>query len=284
MSRILIVGCGDLGTGVGALLADDGHQVFGLKRTPPSDTGPIEYIKADLTKPSDLADLDTDFEQVLIILTPDGRDVEAYRHVFIDGVNNLLQIFTEKNPTTSFIFISSTSVYGQTDGSWVDEDSVTRPGSERGEILLAAEQAVLAQNPHNTVVRFSGIYGPGRGRLLKTVTAGTEVQREPPACTNRIHREDCIGVMQFILEKKLAGETLASIYVATDDDPSPMWDIVTWLADMMDAPAPIAKPADASASQNKRIRNQRIKALGYEFRYSSYRDGYRAMPGSKFSS
>lgn len=284
MSRILIAGCGDLGAGVGARLIEDGHQVFGLKRNPPAYDGSIEYIKADLTKFSDVAGLKTDFEQVLIILTPDGRDVAAYRHVFVDGVNNLLQIFTEKNPAASFTFISSTSVYGQTDGAWVDEDSETRPGSERGEILLAAEQAVLAQNPRNTVIRFSGIYGPGRGRLLKKVAVGGEVQKEPPAYANRIHREDCIGVMQFILEKKLAGETLASIYVATDDDPSPMWNIVTWLADMMDAPAPTAKPADASASQNKRISNKRIKALGYEFRYSSYRDGYRAMPGSKFSS
>lgn len=284
MSKILIAGCGDLGSGVGALLADDGYQVIGLKRTPPSDTGPIEYIKADLTKLSDLAGLDTDFDQVLIILTPDGRDVEAYRHVFIDGVNNLLQTFSEKNPVASFTFISSTRVYGQSDGSWVDEDSKTVPASERGEILLAAEQVVLAQNPHNTVIRFSGIYGPGRGRLLRTVAAGGEVQKEPPAYTNRIHREDCIGVMQFILEKKLAGKVLAPIYVATDDDPAPMWDIVTKLAGMMKAPAPVAKVSDRSGSQNKRISNKRIKSLGYLFKYPGYRDGYRAMFGRTFSS
>lgn len=277
LSRILIAGCGDLGVGVGQLLVDAGHEVSGIRRNPPAVAGSIRYIKADLTLPSDIEMLDTGFDQALIILTPDGRDAQAYRHVFIDGVGNLLQTFTEKNPATAFVFISSTSVYGQTDGAWVDEDSETKPASDRGEILLAAEHAVLAQNPRNTVIRFSGIYGPGRNRLLKSVTAGVEVQKEPPAYTNRIHRDDCIGVITFIVEKKLAGEKLDALYVATDGDPAPMWEVASWLANEIGAPELVVKPADSSVSQNKRISNKRIKALGYQFRYPGYRDGYHSL-------
>ena len=274
MSRILIAGCGDIGTALGNALAGDGHYVAGLKRRPPANGGAIHYIQADLTRAAELSEINTDFDQVIVIVTPDRSDEESYRRVFVNGTENLLELFSRNNTVAAFTFVSSTSVYGQTRGEWVDETSPTESHGFRGQVLLAAESAVLSQSDNNTIVRFSGIYGPGRERLLTMARQGGDIQYDPPYFTNRIHRDDCIGVLKFIVDKKIAGQQLSSIYLASDDDPAPLWEIIAWLATRLDIPPPGKKYLAPDVDQNKRCRNTRLKELGYHFLYPSYTDGY----------
>lgn len=206
MARILIAGCGDIGTAAGRQLADDGHEVVGIKRHPPVDDSRISYIKADMTSSDDLNGLDTNFGLVIYVLSPAERSEQAYREVFEHGVANLLKVFSAAGSEARFIFVSSTSVYGQTQGEWVDEESPTEPAAYSGRIILQAEKAFLGHNPGNCVVRFSGIYGRDRRRLLDLVARGGEVQYQPPLYTNRIHRDDCVGVLRYIANRMLAGE------------------------------------------------------------------------------
>ena len=180
MARILIAGCGDIGAAAGRLLADDGHDVVGLKRHPPANDNKIRYIKADLSHAGDLDKLDTRFDVVIYILTPGDRSEQSYRNVFELGVANLLNIFSKNNPDTRFIFISSTSVYGQTSGEWIDEASATEPNSITGQIILQAEKTILSHGGGNCIIRFSGIYGRSRSRLLDIVARGGNVQYDPP--------------------------------------------------------------------------------------------------------
>ncbi|HVL00645.1 MAG TPA: hypothetical protein VM553_12575, partial [Dongiaceae bacterium] len=109
------------------------------------------------------------------------------------------------------------------------------------------------------------------------VKAGCNVQSLPPKYTNRIHQDDCVGVLQFLLEQSEAGATLADCYLGVDDDPASEETVCGWLANYLQAPAPVLTTASADASQNKRCRNDRLRGLGYRFRYSDFRAGYAAQ-------
>lgn len=278
MAKILIVGCGAIGSELAGVLSAQGHAVTGLKRTPPlSAPGPIRYVTADISSPTDLTDLDSDFTEAFFIVSPDSRDEHSYRAVYETGLNNLLSKF----PQTHWIMVSSTSVYGQVQGEWVNEDSVAEPDNVPSRLIRQAEQKLTALNPANIVVRFSGIYGPGRESLLRRAMQSPAIQQTPPYFTNRIHQRDCVGVLAFLLEQRLTGTSLAQCYLASDDDPAPMWEVISWLAERLYCPPPIVKAVDAEAEMNKRCSNARLKALGYQFKYPSYKDGYRELIATK---
>jgi nucleoside-diphosphate-sugar epimerase len=274
MARILIAGCGDIGVAAGQLLVDDGHDVAGLRRHPPADDNKISYIKADLTDSASLQRIDCSCDLVIYILTPDDRSEQSYRNVFELGVTNLLNFFSRNNPDTKFIFVSSTSVYGQTHGEWVDEESVTEPGKMTGKIILQAEKTFLAHCSRNCIIRFSGIYGRNRSRLLDQVARGGDVQYEPAYYTNRIHRDDCVAVIRFLSNRMIAGAALEAVYLASDDDPAAKWDVFNDLAEKLGVGRPGKAILPRGSDQNKRCSNRRLKQLGYSFIYKSYREGY----------
>ncbi|MFZ2405265.1 MAG: SDR family oxidoreductase [Methylobacter sp.] len=276
MAKILIVGCGAIGSELAGVLSAKGHDVTGLKRKPPlSAPGSIRYVAADISSPADLANLDGDFTEAFFIVSPDGRTEQSYRAVYETGLDNLLA----KLPDARWLLVSSTSVYGQTHGEWVDEDSIAEPGNIASRLIRQAEQKLTELNPANIVVRFSGIYGPGREYLLRQAMQTPAIQKTPPYFTNRIHQRDCVGVLAFLLEQRLAGKALAQCYLASDDDPAPMWDVVSWLAECLHCPPPTIKNADDG--MNKRCSNARLKALGYQFQYPGYKDGYLELIGER---
>ncbi len=289
MAKILIVGCGAIGSALAEVLARQGHQITGLKRNPPvSAASHINYVSADISSVDDLNKLASDFTQVFFIVSPEGRNEQSYHSVYEIGLKNLLA----RLPMANWFLVSSTSVYGQTQGEWVDEDSITEPDNIASQLIRQAEQTLMAFNPANIVVRFSGIYGPGREYLLRLALQIPDIQQTPPYFTNRIHQQDCVGVLGFLLEQRLAGKALAKCYLASDDDPAPTWEVMSWLAEQLKCQAPTSKegsgvtmlptfksearlsPIGAKVAMNKRCNNARLKALGYKFQYPGYKDGY----------
>ena len=275
MAKILIIGCGSIGMQLAQTLSVKGHEVTGLKRNPPkADAGKVNYFTADISSTDQLKDLSVDFAVVYFIVSPDGRNKESYQAVYETGLNNLLNRFSKEGVNPHWIFVSSTSVYGQSKGEWVDEDSIADPENITSQIIRQAEQKLIALNPDNIVVRFSGIYGPGREYLLKMAKQGCEIQKDPPYYTNRIHQQDCIGVLVFLLEQSLAGVALEQCYLASDDDPASMWEVMSWLAEQMNCQSPLIKTNNNEIVMNKRCNNQRLKNLGYHFQYPDYKTGY----------
>jgi nucleoside-diphosphate-sugar epimerase len=132
----------------------------------------------------------------------------------------------------------------------------------------------MALSTQNIIVRFSGIYGPGREYLLRLASQSPEIQQDPPYFTNRIHQQDCVSVLAFLCECHLAGVELEQCYIASDDDPAPMWEVISWLASQMNCQPPGIKTTDDKPDLNKRCNNQRLKALGYTFKYPNYKTGY----------
>lgn len=273
MAKILIIGCGVIGTALARLLISQGHSVTGLRRNPPANHTDIHTVSANINSAADLEKLATDFDYLFFIVSADGRTEASYREVYDIGLNNVLRKFSH----LPWIFVSSTSVYGQSHGEWVNEASIAQPDNFNSQLIRQAEQRVTALNPNNTVVRFSGIYGAGREYLLNKAKQNPVIQHTPPYFTNRIHQDDCVQVLAFLLEKKLAGLALEQYIIASDDDPAPLYEVMSWMTQQLNCPAPTIKTPTSDDTLNKRCDNQRLKALGYHFVYPSYKDGYSQL-------
>lgn len=274
VAKILIVGCGDIGFAVALELQRQGHWVIGIRRQS-MEPGAFPIVAADICDAASLAGLPVDFDAVLFIVAPDSRQAQAYQAVYGLGLDNLLAHFTAAKRKPRWLLVSSTSVYGQNQGEWVDETSPVEPSAITSQWLVKAEQRLMADDSGHCVVRFAGIYGPGREWLLRRAANGEAIQQRPPTYTNRIHREDCVAVLLFLLNKLLTREHLQHCYLACDHDPAPLWDVMNWIADQYGFPVPLALPEAENAPRNKRCSNSRLTDLGYRFLYPSYRDGYQ---------
>lgn len=266
------IGCGDLGTSIGTELVAEGWQVFGVRRHPPAQT-PFPQVAIDvLANPQALRTLPApDF--VVYTVTPPQRTEEAYRAVYDTAVQAVLK---ELPATLSrFLLVSSTGVYAQQQGEWLDENSPAQPAGFSGQALLAGEQHVFAGGLPATVVRLSGIYGPGRHRLIERARSGAPVVQNPPAWTNRIHRDDAAGFLAHLLRRSHAGASLHALYLGTDDEPVTEWDVMCFIHHALDLPPPM--PVTGGEDQNKRLRNDRLQQSGYKLRFPTFREGYGDM-------
>ena len=273
---VLLAGCGDIGLHLGTRLKAQGYKVTGLKRSPLADA-PFDMLYADLLKPDTLTALAPRYDFVVYTATPGSMTPEAYEDAYVNGLANLMAATAA--PAYHCFLVSSTGVYGQCAGEWVDETSVTEPTRFSGKILLQSEQQVQQTWPGSVVVRFAGIYGPGRLRLIRKVESGEPLVTEPPRYTNRIFREDCVNLLAFLMDKSQQGEPLDSVYLGCDDAPGADVEVLDFIADRMGVEH-LPRKADENSgetSQNKRCSNARIRALGYEFLYPTYREGYERI-------
>lgn len=273
MPRVLIAGCGYVGTALGERLCAAGYDVLGLRRQPPPHA-PFPQLSADLGRPETLRNLPEVAAVVYTAAADSGSDA-AYRAAYVTGLGNLLAALQDQGQQPRrLLFTSSTSVYGQQDGEWVDETSATEPRHFSGRRLLEAE-ALLRQTPlPASVLRLGGIYGPGRTRLIDSVRRGTATcPQGPPRFTNRIHLDDCAGALHHLLELP-APEPL---YLGVDCEPADSCTVTRWIAAQLGLPEPSVVAAEEAAGVrggNKRCRNDRLQATGYRFRYPSFREGY----------
>ncbi len=278
MSHILIVGCGKLGAPLGIKLAQDGHQVTGVKRSLRNEDAPeINWVATDITQPEQIQRLPAAVDAIIIILTPAARSPEGYQTIYQHGLDLVLQRYSDLDTKPWLLFVSATSVYGQQSGEWVNEESATEPEQYNGKSLLTAEQSVLAFNPDSIIVRFSGIYGAARSRVIDKLRTPQVIQKIPPAYSNRIHQSDCIAVLYFLINERLQHRPLDAIYLATDHDGADKFEVMSWLAKKAGLVPPTAATAEENAPRNKRCSNQRLVDRGYRFKYRSYKEGYSAM-------
>lgn len=273
--KVLIAGCGYVGTELGLRLSEEGHQVWGLKRSPAGLPEGIEPVAADLLS-ADLVDRLPETDHVVYAAAADGGTRESYRAIYVDGVRNLLDALSspEREPLRRFIFVSSTGVYGDSGGEWVDEETPTEAGHFRGTEVRAGEEAALGGPFPASVLRLGGIYGPGRTRLLQMVREGrVRCPGDGPIWSNRIHRDDAARALQHLL--KLPEP--APIYVGVDDEPTPLCEVYREVARMLDAPEPVVDPDQGRDRSNKRCSNRLLRESGFSFTYPSFREGYGAM-------
>jgi nucleoside-diphosphate-sugar epimerase len=275
--RALIIGCGYLGRRVAALWRSRGYAVTALTRTDENASElcslGIEPIKGDVLRPDSLAAIPA-ADVVLYAVGYDKRAGATKRDVYVQGLTNVLREIAPR--VERIFFVSSTSVYGQNAGEWVDETSDCDPGTENGKISLAAEDVVRTLFPIDsgrmTILRFAGLYGPGRLlRRIESIRAAEPIQANPDAYLNLIHVVDGARVIVELAER--GGR--APIYLVTDNRPISRREYYSRLAKLVGGPPPNFQPSTADqGSLNKRCSNARLrKELGEILRYPTFESG-----------
>lgn len=273
--QVLIVGCGDIGRRLVQYLPRDTYQITGLRRHPPADTDNLTYLRCDVASSEALGQaLESRPAVILITMTPDERSDAGYERAYVRTCTQLVtQLHKQSWRPRLVIFVSSTAVYHQDDGSWVDENSPTHPDSFSGRRLLEAERIISEGGFPAVVLRFSGIYGPGRTRLLEQVRLGKASAGE--SYTNRIHAEDCARAIAYLIQYGKQ-QPLESLYLATDSTPATMLDVVSFLAEPMGV-NPFSSGNTSNERSNKRCRNSRLLDTGFSFLYPDFKSGYAPL-------
>ena len=205
--------------------------------------------------------------------------VEEYREVYLKGTRNLIE-WLSTSPPKKFVYTSSTSVYGQTDGSAVKESSPTEPASETGRVLVETEKVLLeAKHIPALILRVAGIYGPERGHLfLQYLKNEARIAGKGERIINMIHRDDLTGIIIAALKNGRPGE----IYNAVDDEPVAQIHFFRWLSETLGKWMPPFATEEENAARkrgltNKKVQNRKVKMeLGYQPKHPNFRKGYTA--------
>jgi nucleoside-diphosphate-sugar epimerase len=285
--KVGILGCGYIGIELGKQLQDR-HEVVGVRRSESGcetiEAAGFEAVQADVTDDESLSAV-PNIDWLVFAASSGGRGAEAAREVYVDGLTTAIDHFWARDSAPErLVYTSSTGVYGDHDGEWVDETTPLDPQTEKTRVLAEAER-VARERPteyggHGTVARFAGLYGPDRYRLSRylegPVTAGY---------LNMVHQDDAAGAVRYLLETDCREE----VVLVVDDEPVEKWAFADWLAEQADVEFPpkqtteerladpdLSETAKRRIQTSKRCSNDRLRELGYEFAYPTFRDGYRA--------
>ena len=269
--RFLVAGCGYVGRRLAELLASiEGGEVFALSRSGTIAIPNVTPIKCDLVA-GDLGHLPQALDRIFYCAAPDDASVEAYRNIYQVGLERLVNVADRSNGRQCrLLMTSSTSVYGQSHGESVDENSPTEPASPTAKLIVAGEKLLRSVD---TSVRLAGIYGPGRVSFVNAAKSGAiKVNQVASSYTNRIHREDAAAILKFCSELK---DPMA-IVNGVDRVTATRAEVASWLAEQLGVElARTDKNEESSFLRgNKKVSSQRLVDAGYKFIYPSYREGY----------
>jgi nucleoside-diphosphate-sugar epimerase len=278
MANKIVLGCGYLGSRVASLWQAQGHRVFATTRSGSRAEElrhkGFEPVVCDVLGPAGLDKLPPG-ATVLYCVGFDRAAGRSMRDVYVDGLTRVLASL----PTPRrFLYVSSTGVYGQTEGEEVEETAATEPQEESGKIVLEAEEVIRRMLPEAVILRFAGIYGPGRLLRRQAVEAGEALAGDADKWLNLIHVDDGAAAV-------LAAETrtLPGAYNISDDVPVRRREFYSRLAQVLGAPEPRFVPTAlgteslAHERNNRRILNRRMRReLGVVLRYPSFQEGLPA--------
>ena len=269
--RVAIIGCGYVGSRLGAALVSAGHDVIGTT-TSEARFGELRELGiqprvASTTDAGTLADALKDRDVVYLTVAA-GREHQNYRDVYLAGVANVLAV-CDPAVTGRIIYTSSTSVYGQQDGEWVDEVSPTAPTSENGNILVEAERTLLegasAKGIAATLVRLAGIYGPGRGPANRIPQRAGATRDDGDVFVNLIHVDDIVAVLHCLIDVEHHG-----VLNLADDEPIRRRELYDRIIGRMGLQPISWQTGGESPKQGKRVSNRLVKeVLGLALKHPS---------------
>jgi nucleoside-diphosphate-sugar epimerase len=279
---LMIAGCGDVGSRLGQQLHAAGWQVYGLRRDTRQLPSGILPVAGDLQQPTcPEAWPESALDYLVYCAAANQHDEAGYRSAYVEGLRHVLGWLEQyRQRPKRILFVSSSSVYAQQDGGWIDELSEACAEGFSGRVMREAEQLALTCGIPASVVRLTGIYGPGREWLLRQVGEGYRVAIDPPLYGNRIHADDAAGLLAHLLQADAQGVALQDCYIGVDDEPAPLHEVVEWLRARLQV-THWADQATVRRAGSKRCSNARAKALGWRPVYPSYRDGYAAILQAK---
>jgi nucleoside-diphosphate-sugar epimerase len=269
MPRILIAGCGYVGQATADLFHAAGWAVEGWTQSAESAAKsaakPYPVYGVDITDQARISSHAEVFDAIIHCASSRGGDADTYRRIYLNGARNLLNRFGG----SKMLFTSSTSVYAQRDGSWVTEESQTKPARETSRILLETEELVLGHG--GIVARLAGIYGPGRSALLiKFLSGEAIIDPRNDRFVNQIHRDDIAAALFLLLNRPAS---TGEIYNVVDDQPILQSECYRWLAAKLNRPVPSlgsSTPTSKRGVTNKRVSNAKLRAIGWTPQYPTF--------------
>ncbi len=267
--RILIAGPGYVGGLLAKELYATGVEVHTISRSKKVLPDGIQQNFGDLSQRETYQNLAGNFSNVFYLAGADSRTEKDYQKVYLDGPELLITYIEESSKNSRLIFSSSTSVYGQNDGERVDEGSPTEPNSFSGKIILEAEKQILHRHRDSLIVRFSGIYGPNRDRLVRTSLNLENSDLVSTAFTNRIHQSDCSRLLQHLISVPSTDR----VFIGSDCNPAPRIEVINWIRKKNGLSQLHAK-RKIPGELNKRCSNKKIIDSGFKFLHQDYQSGY----------
>ncbi len=280
--KVLFLGSGDLAQRAGGALLESGCVVAGARRSTATLPAGFQAFVADYLQPESLAFI-PEFgpDYIVTCFKPVSRDPEGYRAGFVGAAENLLSVLDSHRPRR-ILFVSSTRVFAEQDGGWVDEGSPRCDSDQSAQAMIDAE-ALLRSVVPTTAVYFSGIYGDAQGRLLSRISRGELCADEPAFFSNRIHRVDAGAFLAHLVDTDRAGRSsgqlpgLADGYIGSDDSPALQYEVEQWLATQLGVSRLETVPVPRMSPGHKRCRNALLRESGFELCYPDYRSGYAAV-------
>lgn len=273
---MLIGGLGGVGQEVANLLIKDGFNVIGVRRTVQKGAkeSTVTVVAGDLTEPGALAGIAA-CTYVVYCVAASKHDEAAYHRAYVQGLTRTIaQVKAWPQPWPKFLFTSSTGVYGQDDGSVVTETSPTEPKGFSGRVMLEAEKVLRSSGLEHVVLRLSGIYGPGRDRLMRQVRqGGWDEGEQRDEFLNRIHQVDAARAIVHLL----CDANLAGVFVGSDVEPALRSEVLGWVAQklrQLGENVPALPTFSREAPGNKRCSSEKLQATGFTFAYPTYRQGF----------
>lgn len=291
MTSVFIFGCGYVGTALAEAFLARGVTVGALTRNPEKAAalramGVSEVVEGDLHSSDWHGRVQGDYSHVVNCVSSAGGGIEGYRLSYFEGQRSILK-WSAGRKIERYIYTSSTSVYPQDGGVWVDETADTSAAPETGQVLCESEQLLLQSEAVQQayVLRLAGIYGPGRHYLLDLLKAGeTRIAGRGDYHLNLIHRDDIVSAMLRILESDPAGP--AGIYNLADDQPATKEALVQWLSEQLNVESPVFDPDYVSPRvrrrggrmPDRRIANEKFKeSFGWSPQHKDFQAGYQSL-------
>lgn len=256
---VVVIGAGDLGLRLAALRAANGDSVTAFRRRPLPVPDGVHAAYGDLLQRRALHVLPAMPDWLVFCASPDARAESAYRQLYGEGLPLCLETLRPKR----WLLVSSTAVYGQNAGEWVDAHSPAAAQSFNGRWLLHAERLCLA-GAGGRVLRLSGIAGPGRRALVNRALLGEGIAN---AWSNRIQIDDAAAALSHLIGSDAAD----ALYLASDDEPALQRDVANWIRSRHGL-TPLPEFVDAPAG--RRVSNAGLRAIGWVPHYPSYRESY----------
>lgn len=273
--RILQIGCGGLGTLIAQAALAQGHDLTIVRRSRKPVTPGAQALTLDVVRGvgvSALAAVPADI--LLYCLAP--VEGQSYQQTYVEGLRHVLANVS-MNSLKHVFFISSTGIYGEHHGEWIDDDTPAIPADAEGQVMLDAERLLDGLTCGHTALRVSGIYGPQRLYLLRLLQNQERWPRQTH-WTNRMHEQDVAAAVVHLYQQVADGKALPGHCILTDGIPATQHEVLQWLAAQQQLPAPATPPLQPQSG--KRIRNRFLQHTGFKPQFADYQAGYASILSS----